>query len=57
MCRKSEMKQRKKITRVPNMQNLKQKCQKMNPQTNRQRNTDNSKFKTRNMLPTRRGIS
>jgi hypothetical protein len=30
-CRRSEMNQRKKITRVPNMQNLKQKRQKVNP--------------------------
>jgi hypothetical protein len=40
--RRSEMKQRKKITRVPNMQNIKQKRQKVNPQMSRQRNTDNS---------------
>jgi hypothetical protein len=43
MCRRSEMKQRKKITRVLNMQNLKQKRQKVNHQMNRQRNTDNEK--------------
>jgi hypothetical protein len=47
-CRGSEMKQRKKITRVPNMQNLKQKRQ-----MSCQRNTDNSRRKMRNMLPTR----
>jgi hypothetical protein len=47
------MKQRNKITREPNMQNLKQKRQKVNPQMSRQENTDNSRHKMRNMLPTR----
>jgi hypothetical protein len=47
------MKQRKKITRVPNMQNLKQKRQKVNLQMSRQRNTDNIGRKMRNNLPTR----
>jgi hypothetical protein len=43
----------KEITRVPNMQDLKQKRQKVNPQMSRQRNTNNSRYKMRNMLPTR----
>jgi hypothetical protein len=51
--RKSEMKQRKNITRLPNMQNLKQKRQKVNPQRSRKRNTDNSRHKMRNMVPTK----
>jgi rhodanese-related sulfurtransferase len=52
-CRRSEMKQRKKITRVPNMQNLNQKCQMVNPQMSRQQNTNRSRHKMRNMLLTK----
>jgi hypothetical protein len=47
------MKQRKQIARVPNMQKLKQKRRKVNPQMSRQRNTDNSRQNMRIMLPTR----